>query len=145
MLAKQISDDFVAAFKAKETFKKDVLNMMKSAIKYVELEKGELSDEDVIDILSKEVKKRKDSISQYEEAGRPELAENEQAELDIISVYLPEQMSEEEIAAIVSETISELGITGKEQTGQLMGALMPKVKGKADGGLVKKVVDSQLA
>jgi len=147
MLADKIKEDFLVAFKARESLKKEVLSGLKSAIKYVEIDKKieSLDDEGVIDVISKEVKKRKDSIEQFEAADRQDLADKEKAELEILNVYMPEQMSEEEIEKIVDEVIGETGASSKADTGKLMGALMPKLKGKADGSIVKKIVDSKLS
>ena len=103
-----------------------------------------ISDEDAMKVLMREAKRRKDAIAQYEGAGRPELAEDEKAELTIIEQFLPEQMSEDEIREVVKKKIEELGVNDTSEKGKLMGALMGELKGKADGSLVTKVVDELL-
>jgi len=146
MLSIRINDDFIAAFKAKDTFRKDLLNTLKSAIKYAAIDKGEdLSDEEVIDVISKESKKRKDSISQFTAADRMDLVDVEQKELDILATYLPEQFSEEEIGTIIDTVLADLGTSARADMGKIMGAVMPSVKGKADGALVKQVLESKLS
>ena len=103
-----------------------------------------ISDEDAMKVLMREAKRRKDAITQYEGAGRPELAEDEKAELAIIEQFLPEQMGEEEIREVVKKKIEELGVSDASEKGKLMGALMGELKGKADGSLVTKVVEELL-
>lgn len=108
---------------------------------------GELTDAEAIAVIRKEAKKRKDSIEQFTAGGRPELAENEQAELAILNEFLPAQMGEEEIKKLVEAKIDELGLdrrTLRETQGKLMKAIMQDLKGKADGGLVKRAVENTL-
>jgi len=107
-------------------------------------EMSKLTEEEVLEVISSEVKKRKDSIEQYEKGGRSDLAENEKKELEILMRYMPEQMDKEEIRKIVKEKINELGISGPQETGKLMGAIMPQVKGKADGNIVSEIVKEEL-
>ena len=104
-----------------------------------------LSDDEALAVLKRASNQRKDSIQQYEAAGRPELAETEKAELVIIEALLPEQMSREEVEAVVKRKMEETGTTDKSGAGKLTGAVMQELKGKADGGLVKEVVDSLLS
>lgn len=104
-----------------------------------------LADDEVMTVISREAKKRKDSIQQFEAANRPELAAPEKEELAILESYLPAQMSKEEIVAFVAAKKAELGITDKSQTVDLIKAVMPELKGKADGKLVKEAVDAALA
>lgn len=99
----------------------------------------------MITIINREVKKRRDSIEMYEANNRPELADNEKAEVAILMEYLPAQLSEDEIRAIITDTIAEVGATSPSDKGKLMGALMPKVKGKADGKVVNTLVTELLA
>lgn len=103
---------------------------------------GELSDEDALAVISKEARKRKDSIEQFEKGGRPELAEDEKAELAILETYLPAQMSYDEILTFVKQKQAETGMTDKAKAGQFVGMVMKDLKGKADGQLVKQAVDS---
>lgn len=104
-----------------------------------------LTDEEALVVLKRASNQRKDSIEQYEKGGRPELAETERAELAIIESLLPEQMSREEIEAVVRAKMAETGTTDKSGAGKLTGAVMQELKGQADGGLVKEVIDSLLA
>jgi hypothetical protein len=160
-LKEKINQDFKEAFKAKKELEVSVLRMLNSAIRNKEIEKrtklnktgtegeelekqSQLSDEEVLTAIGTEVNRRKDSIKQYQEGGRPELAVQEEAELKILSVYLPEQMGEDEIRKIVQESIKEAGAAGVSDLGKVMKVLMPKVKGKADGGLVNKLVKEEL-
>jgi len=101
----------------------------------------QLSDEEVLTVIRRAVKQRKDAIEQFTSAGRPELAESEKAELAILEVYLPQMMSKDEIKAVAEAKKAELGITDKSKTGMLMSALMKDLKGKADGMDVKEVVE----
>jgi uncharacterized protein len=104
-----------------------------------------VSDEIALTIIKRQVKQRKDSIKQFTDGGRPELAEQEAVELAILDEFLPEQMSEEEVTAIVDAKIAELGITDKSGMGQLMGAVVKETAGNADGGMIKQIVDSKLS
>ena len=132
----------------KDALRVSVLRMVMAAILNKEKEKGsdagELTDEVVLEIVSSEAKKRKDSIEQYEKGERRDLAEKEKEELGILSAYLPEQMSEEEVRKIVKEKISQLGAAGARDTGKVMGALMSDLKNKADGAVVKRIVEKEL-
>jgi len=130
----------------KDQMRRDVIRMLMSAIKQVEVDsRKELSAEDVIGVLQKEAKKRRESIDEAERVGRAELAAQEKLELGILEVFLPRQLSREEITTIVQQTIAETGVTSIKEKGKLMGALMPKVKGLADGKLVNEVVQSLLS
>jgi hypothetical protein len=133
---------------AKDELKTSVLRMLLSAINYYEIQKGgagyEATEEDILSVIQNQVKQRKDSIEQYNNAGRKELADKEQKELEILNVYMPAQMSGEEITKLVKEAISQTGATSQVDIGKVMGALMPKVKGKADGNLVSSIVKKEL-
>ena len=122
--------------------------MLLSAINYYEIQKGgagyTATEEDVLTVMGNQAKQRKDSIEQFNQAGRQELADKEQKELEILEVYLPEQMSEEEIKKLVKEAISKTSATSMQDIGKIMGALMPQVKGKADGNLVNTIVRKEL-
>lgn len=148
-LKKQIIADLTAAMKAKEADKLTVLRSIKTEIQKVEIAQRhgdavELDDAGVLSVLTKAAKQRKDSIEQFEAANRQDLADKELFELGVIETYLPKQMNEEEITAIVKEVIAQTGAKDASEMGKVMGALMPKVKGKADGGLVNKIVRSIL-
>ena len=133
---------------ARDALRTSVLRMLLSAINYYEIQKGgagyEATGEDILGVIQNQAKQRRDSIEQFKTAGRQELVDKETKELEILSVYLPEQMSEEEITKLVKEAISQTGATSMTDIGKVMGALMPKVKGKADGNLVSGIVKKEL-
>jgi uncharacterized protein len=148
MLKQKIQDELKQSTLLRDALKTSVLRLLKSAITYYEIQKGgagyEATDEDVLAVIQKEAKQRKDSIEEFKKANRLELVDKETKELEMLQVYLPAQMSEEQIRKIVKQTINEIGATSVAQIGKVMGALMPKVKGKADGGLVSKIVRESL-
>jgi uncharacterized protein YqeY len=147
-LKEQIQKEMTDAFKAGDTLKRSTLSLLLAAIKNKEIEKGkdtELSNEDIIEIMGTEVKKRKEAAKQYEDGGRPELAQKEKDEIGVLEKYLPEQMSEEEVAAEASKVIEEMGAEGMSQMGQVMNEVMKKLKGKADGSLVNRIVKEKLS
>ena len=136
--------------KAKDALKLNVLRGLMSSFTNEALAKKqkpdeELSDEDALAVISKAVKQRKDSIEQFEKGGRADLAESEKAELAILETYLPTQMTREEIENYIKTKITEAGTVDKSKAGQFMGLIMKDLKGKADGMVVKEVIDSQLA
>ncbi|MFA5829789.1 MAG: GatB/YqeY domain-containing protein [Candidatus Gracilibacteria bacterium] len=145
-LKQQIQQDMIAAMKAKEETKVSALRMLKAAILKFETsgDRKEATDEDVMVLLGREVKQRKDAIEGFKTGNRPEMAAQEEAEMKILQEYLPAQLSEEDLKKIIAETIQQVGATSKADMGKVMGALMPKVKGKADGGMVNKLVGSML-
>ncbi len=145
-----VLDDLKTAMLSKDQDRTMVLRALKAAVlkKEISVRQGgsaTLSDEDVLDVIRKEAKQRKDSIEQFDAAGRTDLSDKEKYELGIIEGYLPKQLSEEEIAKIVDEVIAATGATAPSDMGKVMGMLMPKVKGLADGGLVNKIVKSKLS
>src|SRR5260221_5856878 len=148
MLKQTLRDQLTQAMKNRDELQKSVLRMLLSAVTYYEINKGgagyEATDEDVLVVIDRQVKQRKDSIEQFEKAGRQELADKEKAEMAILQKYLPEQMSEDDARMIIKETITSLGNVSMPDIGKVMGAIMPKVKGKADGGLVGKIVREEL-
>ncbi len=107
-------------------------------------EMSELKDEEILDVISSEAKKRKDSIGQYEKGNRQDLADQEKKELEILTEYLPEQMSEEEVKKNIIEKIKEIGASGPQDIGKVMGVIMPILKGKADGEMVNNIVQEEL-
>lgn len=144
-LSERLNEDMKQAMKSKDKFTLSTIRMVRSTIKYLEIDlKRTLDDNEVLDILSREIKQRKDALQEFESAGRDELAASTKAEIEIIIKYLPEQLSEEEIKVIVQQTIQETGASSKSEMGKLMSALMPKVKGRADGKLVNQVVQQFL-
>ncbi|MDT3426564.1 uncharacterized protein YqeY [Paenibacillus forsythiae] len=140
-LSERLNEDMKQAMKSKDKFKLSTIRMVRSTIKNLEIDlKRTLDDNEVLDILSREIKQRKDALQEFEKAGRDELAASNKAEIEIIAQYLPEQLSEEEIKVIVQQTIQETGASSKNDMGKVMSALMPKVKGRADGKLVNQAV-----
>lgn len=133
---------------AKNELKTSVLRLLLSAINYYEIQKGgagyQATEEDVLSVIQSQAKQRRDSIEEFKKAGRQELVDKEAKELEILNTYLPAQMGEEEITNLVKEAIKETGATSMQEIGKVMQALMPKTKGKADGGLVSSIVKKEL-
>lgn len=146
-LKEQIQKDMIEAMKTKDDLKVGVLRMVKAAILKFETagDRKQATDEDILNLIGKEAKQRQESAESFRTGGRPELAEKEDKEIAILKTYLPTQLSEEELKKIIQETISEVGATSKADMGKVMGALMPKIRGKADGGQVNKMVGELLS
>lgn len=148
MLKQTLQEDLKKSVLEKNAPAVSTIRMLLSAINYYEIQKGgagyEAKDEDVITVVQKEVKQRKDSIEQFKAGGRNDLVEKETSELAVLEKYLPEQMSEEEITKLVDAAISQTGASSQQDMGKVMGVLMPQTKGKADGSLVSKVVREKL-
>jgi hypothetical protein len=144
MLAERIETEMKDALRSKDTVRLNTLRMLKSAIVYHLLERGgkeqPATDADVIAVVQKQVKQRRDSIESYDKGGRADLAAKEKAELAILEAYLPKQLTPEELLALVQSTIAEVGAVSKVQTGAVMKALMPKVAGRAGGKQVNQLV-----
>lgn len=149
MQKKDLQEELKQSMLARDELKTSVLRMLLSTINYLETQKGgagyEATEEDVMASIQKEAKQRRDSIEEFTKAGRQELADKEKKELELLQKYLPEQLSEEEIKKLVGEAISTIGASSISDMGRLMGALMPKIKGKADGNLVSKIVREKLS
>ena len=148
MTKAQLKEELKQSMLARDAEKTSTLRMVVSALGYYEIEKGgagyEASEEDVQEVLQKQAKQRRDSIEQFEAANRNELADKEKKELELLKSYLPKQMGEEEIKRLVDEAVASTGATSAADMGKVMGALMPKTKGKADGGLVSRLVREKL-
>ncbi len=148
MTKQKLQEELKQSMLAKNVLKTSVLRMLLSAINYYEIQKGgagyEATEEDILSVIQKEAKQRRDSIEEFKKAERQELVDKETKELELLNVYLPAQMSEEEITKLVKEAVSQTGATTMADMGKVMGALMPKVKGKADGGLVSSIVKKEL-
>ncbi len=145
-LKERLKADMKEAMKAKDKVKLSTIRMINSLIKNAEIEKrGELTDEEIIQLLMKYAKQRKESIEMYEKGGRQDLVEKEKAELAVVESYLPKQMSEDEIREIVKQTIEEVGASSIKDMGKVMKAVMPKVKGRADGSVVNRIVKELLS
>lgn len=161
MLRDKIKSDFKEAFKSKNEIRLSVLKMVQSEIGNAEINKRAklmkegktenietasfLNDEEVLQVVSREVKKRKDSVEMYDKAERPELAEKEKAEMAVLMAYLPEQLPEEKIRELAKKAVEQSGAKGEKEIGKVMAILMPQVKGKSDGALVNKIVREFLA
>lgn len=147
MTKEQLQQDLKASMLAKDAGKTSTLRMLISAIGYYEIQQGagySATEEDVMQVIQSEAKKRRDSIEQYQNANRHDLADKEIHELKILQTYLPQQMGEDEVRQLVTEAIKQTEATTIQDMGKVMSALMPKVKGKADGGLVSKIVKESL-
>lgn len=148
MLLEKINKDYIEAKKNRDTIRESVLNLLKSNIKYKEIEakaKGKiLEDNDIIDLIKQEIKKRKESIELYKQGGRQELADKESSELKILQEYLPEQLSEEEIKAILEGIIKDTGAVTMKDFGRVMKEAMKNLKGKADGETIRKIAEDLL-
>ncbi|OGZ64113.1 MAG: hypothetical protein A3A98_03990 [Candidatus Staskawiczbacteria bacterium RIFCSPLOWO2_01_FULL_40_39] len=164
MIKQQIQLDANSALKSGDQFSCGVLRMALSAINAKEkekrykvskeapeleeealLKKSELSDDEIIGVISSEIKKRKDAIALYEKGSRQELADKEQKEVQILQKYLPEQLSEEELKKLIEESISKTGAQEIKDMGKIMADLMPKIKGKADNSQVSRVIKELLS
>ncbi|QHE62226.1 GatB/YqeY domain-containing protein [Rossellomorea vietnamensis] len=146
-LLNRLNDDMKQAMKNKEKEKLSVIRMLKASLQNEAIKHGkqELSEDEELTVLSREVKQRKDSLQEFQNAGREDLVEKIQTELTYVEIYMPKQLSEEEVSAIVKQTVAEVGATSKADMGKVMGAIMPKLKGKADGALVNKLVLQHLS
>ena len=144
-LYETLMDDMKAAMKAHEMAKVNTIRGVIAKAKDLTVNAGkEMTDEAVLGVIAKAVKQREESIAQFEAAGRAELAAGEKAEKEILAKYLPAQMPEEEVAAIVKATVAELGATGKKDMGRVMKEVMARVKGQAVGKLVSRLVGAAL-
>jgi uncharacterized protein YqeY len=147
-LKSQLDNDIKAALLGGDRFRTDVLRGLKAVILNEEVAQGKrdegLTDTVIEQLVAREVKKRLDSVKQYTDAARPELAETEQAEAKILEAYLPEQLSEEDIKKVVNETIAALGVSGPQAMGQVIGAVKGKLGNSADGGTIARFVKEAL-
>ncbi|MFD2672404.1 GatB/YqeY domain-containing protein [Marinicrinis sediminis] len=144
-LSERLTEDMKQAMKNQDKFRLSVIRMIRSSVKNVEIEqKKTLDDNEVLDILNRELKQRKDSLQEFEKAGRDDLTENLHKEIEVITQYMPAQLTEEEIKTIVQQTIQEVGASSKADMGKVMGAVLPKVKGRADGKYVSQLVQQSL-
>ncbi len=141
-----ILDDIITAMKARDKDTLSVLRMVKGAMQLEEINvKHELNDEEMTRIISKQIKTRKDSIVEFEKGNRQDLIDAVNSEIVILEKYMPEQMSEEKIAELIDEVFSKVNPTGPSEMGKIMGMISPLVKGKADMGLVNKMIKEKLS
>lgn len=145
MLREKIADDMRDAMKAREQTRVAALRMLMAAVKNAEVERRrELADDEVLDVVTKEAKRRRESIEAFEKGGRDDLVAKESGELAVLESYLPERLSDDELAALVDAAIAETGAVSPKQMGDVMKALMPKLRGRADGAQVSTLVKSKL-
>lgn len=144
-LVKELDQDVIEAMKAKDSARLATLRAVKGAMKMQNIDhKKEINDELLIEVVSKEIKTRNESIKEFEKGNRQDLINKTQAEIEILNKYLPEQLSEEEIIAIIEKVFSEVNPTGIKDMGKVMGAVTPLVKGKADMGVVSGLIREKL-
>lgn len=142
----ELLQDLKEAMKNKDTLRKDTITMLRAAILQVEKDSQKtLTDDEICAIVAKEVKKRKESVKEYEDAGRKDIADSLKQEVEILSKYLPEQLSQEEIVKLVEDAVKESGAASPRDMGKVMSILRPKTAGKADGKLVSDIVKEKLA
>ncbi len=145
MLRDRIPDELKTAMKARDQVRVSTLRMLMTAMKNVQVERQhELDDDEVIEVAGREAKRRRESIEAFRSANRDDLVAQEAAELAVLESYLPAALSESEVAALVDEAIAETGATTPRQMGEVMKALMPKIRGRADGAVVSGLVKSRL-
>ncbi len=144
-IQEQLSDDLKTAMKAQDALTKDTVRLIRAAMKNAEIEKGDaLDDAGALDVLARMAKQYRDSITTYRDNGREDLAVREEAELTVVARYLPEQLGEDEVRALAEQAVAELGASGPQDRGKVMGKLMPQLKGKADGAVVNRIVGELL-
>ena len=141
----RLDEDMKQAMRDRDVVRRDIIRYLRSEIRNQEIkERKELDDQGVTQVLSRQAQQRRDSIEIYKEAGREDLVEKEQGELALIISYLPQQMSADEITELVQQVIAEVGASGPEDMGKVMGAIMPRVRGKAEGREVNAIVQQTL-
>jgi uncharacterized protein len=145
-IVEQISGDMTASMRAGTAELTGVLRLLMTSMKNEQIKLGqELTDEQALRVLSRESKQRRDSVTAYDSAGRSDLSQVEQAEVAIIDTYLPKQLSQAEVEAVVDEVLTETGATSKAQMGAVMAAVMKRTAGAADGGMVSRLVAGKLS
>lgn len=145
-LLNRLNNDIKVAMKAKDKETLSVLRMMKSSIQNEEIKKGDsLSPDEELTVLSREMKQRKDSLQEFKDAGRDDLVDKVSAEIKIVDRYMPEQLTEDELRSMIQSAIDETGASSMKDFGKVMGVVMPKTKGKADGQTVNSLVKASLA
>ena len=144
-LKEKLQEDLKSSMKNKDTIRKSVITLVRAAIKQIEVDQRvELDDVAVMDIISKQLKQRNDSLAEFEKAGREDLIEETKSEIQVLKEYLPQQLSEEELEKIVIETIAEVGATSMKDMGKIMAAIKPKTAGRADGRKINELVKKNL-
>ncbi len=144
-LAQKLLADQKEAMKAKDKFRLSVIRMLRSELQNEAIAKNApLDDREELAVLTREVKRRKDALKDFERSGRPDLVESLNLEIEILGKYLPEQLSDRELKKIVLEAIAESGATSRQEMGKVMSLLMPRIKGRADGNKVRQLVEEHL-
>ncbi len=144
-LKEKLQEDLKSSMKNKDTIRKSVVTLIRAAIKQHEVDnRVELADDAIIDIISKQLKQRKDSLAEFEKANRDDLVEETKSEIQVLERYLPQQLSEEELEKIVIETIAEVGATSMKDMGKIMATIKPKTAGRADGRKINELVKKNL-
>ena len=145
-LQERINEDLKVYMKSKDTFKLGVVRMVKGAVQLekINLKKEELSDDEIIKLISKQIKMRKDSIAEFTKAGRDDLVQQNEKEIDFLKEYMPEEMSEEEVINIINEAISSTGASNIKEMGKVMREVTPKVSGRFDMGRVSSIIKEKL-
>lgn len=145
-LKETLMDDLKAAMKDKDVIRKNTVQMIRSAVLQFEKDnKAELDDNGIIDVIAKELKRRRDVLPEYEKSGREDLIADINREIEILLAYLPEQLSKEELEVIVADAIAETGATSMKDMGKIMATVMPKTKGRADGKMINAIVKEKLS
>jgi uncharacterized protein YqeY len=145
-LSEQLNEDMKQFMKSGDKFALSVVRMLRSAVKNVEIDQRRtISDDEVLDILSREIKQRKDASSEFQKAGRQDLVDQSHAEIEVIQKYMPQALTEEELQLIVQQTIVQVGASSRADMGKVMSAVMPQVKGRADGKKINEVVQRLLS
>ena len=146
MMQEKIDKDYIAALKQKDIVKSSTLNFLRAQLKNVAIEKKQtkLDDAEVIAVIKKQVKQRHDSVEQFEKGGRPDLAQKEKAELQILKSYLPQEAPEEVVLSIVKECIQEIGASSIKDMGRVMKSVISKLAGRADNRMVSELVKNEL-
>lgn len=145
-LVERLKEEQKAAMKARDKARLGTIRLALAAVKQIEVDEAKtLTDDETIAVVTKMVKQRRDSVAQYTEAGRDDLADIEKAEIDVLQEFLPQQLTEDELAALVEQAIEETGAAGMQDMGKIMGALKPKTQGRADMGKVSQLVKAKLA
>lgn len=144
-LKQKLQEDLKSSMKNKDTMKKSVITLIRASIKQYEVDnRVELGDDQIIDLVAKQLKQTRDSREEFAKAGREDLVSKAEAEIEVLKEYLPQQLSEEELNKIVISTISEVGATSMKDMKKIMSSMMPKVKGRADGKLINELVKKNL-
>lgn len=144
-LEKKLMEDLKTSMKNKDTIRKNTITLVRAAIKQIEVdERREVSQDEIMEIISKQLKEKRLAIEDFEKGNRQDLIDLTNKEMDILLEYLPKQLTEEEVELIVEETIAEVGASSMKDIGLMMKSVMPKVKGRTDGNIVSKIVKNKL-